>query len=211
MRPRQTSQGSDDDGTLPVFISPTELKYYTDDISSHKQVVTIYNPYSYTLKYKVLCTAPRKYHVIESEGLIKSHCRIDVVIRHKEPLDESTLDKFQIQLFDNGSSAIRGHKQVISHVLPRKPKVTVQEAPMQQLPPPEHQETFAVTESNTDRGQHRMDPLVLLVAAVCGMALLLPTWQVDSSTLPPYLHLTIHQKLVVAYVLGLVTMVILHF
>ena len=52
MRPRQTSQGSDDDGTLPVFISPTELKYYTDDISSHKQVVTIYNPYSYTLKYK---------------------------------------------------------------------------------------------------------------------------------------------------------------
>ena len=52
MRPRQTSQGSDDDGNLPVFISPTELKYYADDISAHKQVVTIYNPYSYTLKYK---------------------------------------------------------------------------------------------------------------------------------------------------------------
>ena len=71
----------------------------------------------------VLCTAPRKYHVIESEGLIKSHCRIDVVIRHKEPLEEATLDKFQIQLFDHGSSTIRGHKQVISQVLPGKPKV----------------------------------------------------------------------------------------
>ena len=73
----------------------------------------------------VLCTAPRKYHVIESEGLIKSHCRIDVVIRHKEPLEESTLDKFQIQLFDHGSSTVRGHKQVISHVLPGKPTVTI--------------------------------------------------------------------------------------
>lgn len=207
MRPRHTSQGSDDDGTLPVFISPTELKYYADDISSHKQVVTIYNPYGYTLKYKVLCTAPRKYHVIESEGLIKSHCRIDVVIRHKEPLEESTLDKFQIQLFDHGSSTVRGHKQVISHVLPGKPTVAVPEAPMQQLPPPEHR----APDQNTEAPQHRMDPLVLLVAAVCGVALLLPTWQVDSSTLPPYLHLTIHQKLVVAYVLGLVTMVILHF
>ena len=163
MRPRQTSQGSDDDGNLPVFISPTELKYYADDISAHKQVVTIYNPYSYTLKYKgnllypedfkafkrlihkkfhvdcrmianyllsnftspsVLCTAPRKYHVIESEGLIKSHCRIDVVIRHKEPLEESSIDKFQIQLFDHGSSAVRGHKQVISQVLPGKPMVS---------------------------------------------------------------------------------------
>jgi len=182
-------------------------KYYADDISTHKQVVTIYNPYGYTLKYKVLCTAPRKYHVIESEGLIKSHCRIDVVIRHKEPLEETTIDKFQIQLFDHGSSTIRGHKQVISQVLPGKPKAAVPEIPMQQLPPPEHR----APDPNAEGGQHRMDPLVLLVAAVCGVALLLPTWQVDSSTLPPYLHLTIHQKLVVAYVLGLVTMVILHF
>lgn len=207
MRPRQTSQGSDDDGNLPVFISPTELKYYADDISAHKQVVTIYNPYSYTLKYKVLCTAPRKYHVIESEGLIKSHCRIDVVIRHKEPLEESSIDKFQIQLFDHGSSAIRGHKQVISQVLPGKPTAPLPEIPLQQLPSPENR----VPDHNSNGAQHRMDPLVLLVAAVCGVALLLPTWQVDSSTLPPYLHLTIHQKLVVAYVLGLVTMVILHF
>lgn len=54
MRRRQSSQGSEDDGSLPVFISPSELKYYADDISTHKQVVTIYNPYSYTLKYKGL-------------------------------------------------------------------------------------------------------------------------------------------------------------
>ena len=63
--------------------------------------------------------------MIESEGLIKSHCRIDVVIRHKEPLEQSSIDKFQIQLFDHGSSAVRGHKQVISQVLPGKPMVSI--------------------------------------------------------------------------------------
>ena len=53
MRRRLASQGSEDDtSNLPVFISPSEIKYYTDDISSHKQVITIYNPYAYTLKYK---------------------------------------------------------------------------------------------------------------------------------------------------------------
>ena len=86
------------------------------------------------------------------------------------------------------------------HLMKNKPNVQMWILP--QLSVPDH---------NSNGAQHRMDPLVLLVAAVCGVALLLPTWQVDSSTLPPYLHLTIHQKLVVAYVLGLVTMVILHF
>lgn len=205
MRRRQTSVGSDDD--LPVFVSPSELRYYTDDICTHKQVITIYNPYSYTLKYKVLSTSPRKYHVIESEGLIKSHCRIDVVIRHKDPIEDNTVDKFQIQLFEHGSTNIRGHKQVISQVLPGKPKPPAPEALLQQLPPPTHEPR----EVDEPARGHRVDPLVLLVATVCGVALLLPTWQIDSSTLPPYLHLTIHQKLVVAYVLGLVTMVILHF
>jgi len=208
MRRRLTSQCSDDEGTLPVFISPSDLKYYSDDISSHKQVLTIYNPYGYTLKYKVLCTAPRKYQVTESEGLIKSHCRIDVVIRRKEPLEES-LDKFQIQLFEHGSSVIKGHKQVVSQVLPGKPKPPTPEAPMHQIPS-QNPELLRGTEP-VDQGGHRVDPLVLLVALLCGVALLLPTWQIDTSTLPPYLHLTIHQKLVVAYVLGLVTMAILHF
>ena len=72
----------------------------------------------------VLCTAPRKYHVIESEGLVKAHCRIDVVLRHKEPVvEDASVDKFQIQLFEHGSSTVRGHKQVISQVLPSRPKV----------------------------------------------------------------------------------------
>ena len=40
------------DGKLPVFVFPTELLYYADDHSSHKQVLTVYNPYEFTLRFK---------------------------------------------------------------------------------------------------------------------------------------------------------------
>lgn len=214
MRRRQASTCSDDEGSLPVFVSPSELTYYADDISSHKQVLTIYNPYGHSLKYKVLCTAPRKYQVIESEGFIKSHCCIDVVVRHKGPLvsnDVMVSDKFQIQLYEQGASNVKGHKLIIAQVLQNKPKAAA-ELPLQALP-----NTGTAATSAEQRGggaevraNRNVDPLVVVMALVCGVALLLPTWEVDKSTLPPYLHLTIHQKLVVAYFLGLVTMAILH-
>lgn len=216
MRRRQASTCSDDEGSLPVFVSPSELIYYADDISSHKQVLTIYNPYGHSLKYKVLCTAPRKYQVVESEGFIKSHCCIDVVVRHKGPLVNndaiiSQPDKFQIQLYEQGASSVKGHKLIISQVLQNRPKQGA-ELPLQALP-----NTGTAGASGEQRGavaepraQRNVDPLVVIMALVCGVALLLPTWEVDKSTLPPYLHLTIHQKLVVAYFLGLVTMAILH-
>lgn len=216
MRRRQASTCSDDEGSLPVFVSPSELTYYADDISSHKQVLTIYNPYGHSLKYKVLCTAPRKYQVVESEGFIKSHCCIDVVVRHKGPLvNNDTMisqpDKFQIQLYEQGASNVKGHKLIISQVLQNRPKQAAAELPLQALP------NTGAAASAEQRGvaaeprqARNVDPLVVIMALVCGVALLLPTWEIDKSTLPPYLHLTIHQKLVVAYFLGLVTMAILH-
>jgi len=214
MRRRQASTCSDDEGSLPVFVSPSELTYYADDISSHKQVLTIYNPYGHSLKYKVLCTAPRKYQVIESEGFIKSHCCIDVVVRHKGPLvsnDVMVSDKFQIQLYEQGASNVKGHKLIIAQVLQNKPKQAAAELPLQALPNTGTAATSAEQRGGGAEARNRnVDPLVVVMALVCGVALLLPTWEVDKSTLPPYLHLTIHQKLVVAYFLGLVTMAILH-
>ena len=40
------------DGKLPVFVFPSSLTFYTDDQSSHKQVLTLYNPYDFALKFK---------------------------------------------------------------------------------------------------------------------------------------------------------------
>lgn len=51
--------------------------------------------------------------------------------------------------------------------------------------------------------------IVVVAAVVCIVALLLPTQGDEDTRFPTYLHLTSHLKLVFAYVLGLVTMVIL--
>lgn len=40
------------EGRLPVFVFPTELFFYADEQASHKQVLTLYNPYEFALKFK---------------------------------------------------------------------------------------------------------------------------------------------------------------
>ncbi|XP_075440920.1 motile sperm domain-containing protein 1-like, partial [Ascaphus truei] len=69
---------------LPVFIFPPVLAFYTDDQASHKQVLTLYNPFRRVLRYKVLCTAALRYTVVDAEGLVKPHSCIDIVIRHTD-------------------------------------------------------------------------------------------------------------------------------
>ena len=79
---------------LPLFAFPEELRF---NESTRKQVLTIYNPYQTSLKYKseyllvyqelghfnfstVLCTSPEKYRVMGTQGTLKSHCCIDVYV-----------------------------------------------------------------------------------------------------------------------------------
>ena len=40
------------DGKIPVFVFPTELTFYADSRSSHKQVLTVYNPYDFPFRFK---------------------------------------------------------------------------------------------------------------------------------------------------------------
>lgn len=40
------------DGRIPVFVFPTSLTFYANDQASHKQVLTLYNPYDFPLKFK---------------------------------------------------------------------------------------------------------------------------------------------------------------
>ena len=42
------------EGNLPVFVFPTELIFYSDDQSTHKQVLILYNPYEFALKCPIL-------------------------------------------------------------------------------------------------------------------------------------------------------------
>ena len=40
------------DKRLPVFVFPEELLFVGDDDTSHKQVLTIYNPYEFNTKFQ---------------------------------------------------------------------------------------------------------------------------------------------------------------
>ena len=37
---------------LPVFVFPHSLAFYLDDASSLKQILTLYNPYDFQIKFK---------------------------------------------------------------------------------------------------------------------------------------------------------------
>ena len=39
---------------IPVFVFPEELKFVEGDQSSHKQVLTLYNPYDFNIRFEGL-------------------------------------------------------------------------------------------------------------------------------------------------------------
>ncbi|XP_046396759.1 motile sperm domain-containing protein 1-like isoform X2 [Ischnura elegans] len=108
------------DGSIPVFVFPSAINFYLEDYSSHKQVLTIYNPYEFPLRFKVLCTDPRKYNVIDPEGCIKRGCCIDIVIRlvAVNPAYLNRVDTFRIQMLDQGSKQILGKRDVLATFFP---------------------------------------------------------------------------------------------
>ena len=87
------------DGKVPVFVFPVQLDFYYEDQTTHKRLVTIYNPYEFDVTFKVrrlvttdnvdiepfhlqvLCNNPKKYAVVEPEGKILGQKCVDIVIR----------------------------------------------------------------------------------------------------------------------------------
>ncbi len=41
------------DGKIPVFVFPVQIDFYLEDQTTHKRVVTIYNPYEFDVTFKV--------------------------------------------------------------------------------------------------------------------------------------------------------------
>lgn len=214
----QSSPSRQSDGKLPVFVFPTSLIFYSEDSSTHKQVVTLYNPYEFPLKFKVLSTAPRRYTVVDSEGTIRPRCCVDIVVRHIDICvnNEGVKDKFRIQVTEHGQKKILGKKDIDSMLLPKRESSTqpldnFQSLGGSGLPQGEAAQNF--TPQQTARS-HRPGGgpglIVIFTAVSCIIALMLPIQGDSESRLPDYLHLSVHQKLIAAYILGLVTMVILH-
>ncbi|XP_067124075.1 motile sperm domain-containing protein 1-like [Centruroides vittatus] len=204
------------DGKLPVFVFPSSLTFYEDDQSSHKQILTLYNPYDFAVKFRVLATSPSKYVVVDPEGVIKARCCVDIVIRHNAifPSNYGVTDKFRIQMQEYGHSQVAGKRDVLSILCPTKPDssatLSTDAEQFQQLHPlssqTSHRRQYSI---NGGRTSHATGPnfLIIALAIICLIALMLPTTG-DDILFHPYLQLSTNQKLIAAYTLGLVTIAI---
>ncbi|KAK6480283.1 motile sperm domain-containing protein 1 [Huso huso] len=208
------------EGSLPVFVFPTELLFYADDQASHKQVLTLYNPYEFALKFKVLCTAPNKYAVVDSAGAVKPQCCVDIVIRHRDvrACHYGVIDKFRLQVSEQSQRKALGRKEVIATLLPstQEPRQHKQQQQQQEEEKriKEHLAESVFFEQASFQQESRAASagpslLTVFLGLVCVAALMLPTMGELESRVPVYLHLSVNKKLVAAYVLGLVTMVVL--
>ncbi|XP_061581814.1 motile sperm domain-containing protein 1 isoform X2 [Cololabis saira] len=204
-------------GRLQSLIVPREEWGGPDEQTSHKQVLTLYNPYEFALKFKVLCTAPNKYTVVDSTGAVKPQCCVDIVIRHRDvrPCHYGVYDKFRLQVSEQSQRKALGRKEVTATLRPS----AAQEPPSPRPQDDERRmkEQFADSEFFEQAAfQSESRPvaggpslLTVLLGLMCMAALMLPTLGEQDSNVPVYLHLSVNKKLVAAYVLGLLTMVIL--
>ncbi|XP_063288101.1 motile sperm domain-containing protein 1 isoform X1 [Pelobates fuscus] len=200
------------EGNLPVFVFPTELIFYADDQSTHKQVLTLYNPYEFALTFKVLCTSPSKYIAAETTGAVKPQCCVDIVIRHKDVRAShfGVVDKFRLYVFEQSQKKTLGRKEVIATLLPSAKGQQHKEEEEKRFKN-EHMAEHVFHEHKPykpDVGSPPSGPslLVVFLIIICTAALMLPTLGDIESMVPLYLHLSVRMKLVAAYVLGLITM-----
>jgi len=210
------------DGKVPVFVFPVQLDFYYEDQTTHKRVVTIYNPYEFDVTFKVLCNNPKKYAVVEPEGRILGQKCVDIVIRHVavSPQTCETTDKFRIHMFEEGTSEILGKKDILATLHPGAPETESSSlgketrktlGVLSNLGGRSHTAEAHADGTRGDRDYQPPNYVACIAAVVCILALFLPTEGEVSSLLSdyPWLHLSVNQKLVFAYVLGLVTMAIL--
>lgn len=196
---------------FPVFIFPPSLEFYADDQGSHKQVLTLYNPFPCVLRYKVLSTAPLHYTVVDTEGLVKPNSCIDIVIRHRDVRARhyGTTDKFRVEVWEEGGpKGAAGRKEVAATLHPSKPEQREKghQEPAQWQPP---SHMFSVRHGFPRPLSPGLFTLYVLMGLVSLVVLMLPLHGDPRSLLHEHLHVSVIQKLVAAYVLGLLTMVFL--
>jgi len=204
-------------GARPVFIFPANLEFYLEDQTTHKRVLTLYNPYDTEIIFKVLCNNPKKYAVVEPEGRIAAQKCIDIVVRHVavSPSAVQQTDKFRIQIFDEASpEEIVGKRDVLATLHPGVPDPS-DHRHSSSLPHHRVNPAGAIMPPQSDGGVQPLNDyqqqqpygqhpnlIACFAAIVCIIALFLPTEgdteQQNDSVLKnyPYLHLTVNQILI---------------
>ncbi|XP_041098053.1 motile sperm domain-containing protein 1-like, partial [Polyodon spathula] len=148
-------------------------------------------------------------------GAVKPQCCVDIVIRHRDvrACHYGVIDKFRLQVSEQSQRKALGRKEVIATLLPstQEPR---QQKQQEEKRIKEHLAESVFFEQASFQQESRAASagpslLTVFLGLVCVAALMLPTLGELESRVPVYLHLSVNKKLVAAYVLGLVTMVIL--
>ncbi|XP_029381950.1 motile sperm domain-containing protein 1-like [Echeneis naucrates] len=209
---------------LPVFLFPSELLFYSKHRNSHRRVLTLYNPYRFRISFRVLCTAPSLYRVMEAEGSVGAESCVDLVVRHLDvsPHNWGRRDRFRIEVRgggqvgereiwaelraeeegeDGGEEERRGRRKQ-GGIGGQQRSLT----PLSPLlvPSQSHLQLPTCTVYSVSQWL-----LCVLAAVLCVTVLMLPVHTESSSLVPRCLHVSTNQKLACAYTLGLLTMVFL--
>lgn len=207
---------------FPVFVFPVTLEFYLAARHTHKQLLTLYNPYEFAVSFKVLCTSPNKFTVIDPEGVVAPQSCIDIIIRYTQPTIAhcNAIDKFRITMLDRTTQQVLGKRDIPATYIEGEPNNVSSECTGDNFQPmlSKGNSTKSVDDSTLQSCTHapykEQQPVNLIAVAVsifCIAALMLPTQQepATTSSLPAVLHLTLHIKLVLAFMLGLVCMAVL--
>ncbi|XP_030756824.1 motile sperm domain-containing protein 1-like [Sitophilus oryzae] len=198
---------------IPVFAFPNSLKFYLGTKSSYTQVLTLYSPYDFPIKYKVHChtSAWDKYIVPNPEGTIPPQSSVDLVITHKQavPSNCNIMDKFKIVIQDTVTDQIIGKKTIESILLAEEKDSRYNNEDFE-FQSSHDSSNKSVQGSQVIRNVHHIDRssgnsvMSSLIIVVCAVVLFLPTEPeiTKSSSLPSYLHVSHKIQLLAALLLG---------
>lgn len=205
---------------IPVFVFPTSLKFYLSTRSTHKQLLTLYNPYEFSVKFKVLSTAPNKYSVIDPDGSIGPQSCVDIVIRHNAPssVNCNVVDKFRIAMQDQQTHQQMGKRDIEAILLDCDKDGISNDGDFHNIAPSEINDGVSAVKYPmfAQRAAHIPNSniyIILVIGLLSTIVLCLPSVQDEknevSSFIPKYLHLNIQIKYIASYILGLVTTALL--
>ncbi|RCN30608.1 hypothetical protein ANCCAN_23615 [Ancylostoma caninum] len=220
-----------DDGDanrLPVFVSVSEIEFPVSE-RSPRRVITVYNPYGYPIQYKVLCNALGNYSVSNSKGILHANCCKDLVVKCTTRLSVGTTDCLRVEIMRPGETEVLGSRDILLRIFSESSPAPTDPA-SSMMTEREFRGDFGSSRRTSSRARDDQDRskwthfeefennaassqlACLGVAVICAIALMAPT-QGDpaaaESLLPHHFHLTVPQKLVAAYILGIVSILLL--
>jgi hypothetical protein len=155
----------------------------------------------------------------QGSGTVPALNSIDIVVRLKDTsnADAGTVDKFRFKIFEQANvSNVLGEREVSVTFFTESPTPNAEKLPRESFRPhkvPSIRRTVSAdvdVEVDSHEVPEPKPPLfVIIIGVACLASLCLPTsGETAESWIAHYITLTVNQKLIAAFVLGMVTMVI---